>query len=79
MTVRYVQCQFCGARFRYGMAGTYQRVSGWAKHRTAGGTNQVSRPERIDRHACGPCIDAMGHGRSPGQLSIYDALEADDG
>lgn len=55
-------CVFCGCQLDNEKPGVYQRVTGWERNRTQGGTNAIRLPQRTPEWACHPCIDARVNG-----------------
>lgn len=64
-------CVFCGMELDVRRTGVFQRVSGWAENRGAGGTNTVALPVREALYACKICIGSLRKGRSPMQGELF--------
>lgn len=69
---RRARCEFCGDPVDVNSSTTYVFVSGWARNRTAGGTNGLSLAERSARWACRICIDSLRSGGIIGQEVLFD-------
>lgn len=69
---RQAPCHFCGSIIDTAAAGNFQRVTGWAKIRHAGGLNNVWLPERSLSWACRGCIDRLSAGVSIDQGALFD-------
>ena len=63
-------CEFCKREVDVRDTGVYQHTSGWVMNRTGGGGHGVSLPERVNRWACGPCIEHKSAGTF-GQSSMF--------
>lgn len=52
-------------------SGNYQRVSGWAKLRTQGGTNEVSLKVEYPEFMCRDCMRLLRSGLAP-QVGLFE-------
>ena len=69
---RQVQCALgCGETIDTDATTTYQYVTGWARNRTAGGTNAVALRTPQARWACLICIDKLSNGISLDQQDLF--------
>ena len=60
-----IVCVFCDKPVTQRVA--YERVAGWTRFRTAGGTNALRVMERLGRYAHAACLDEqeMKHRQQP--------------
>lgn len=61
-------CTFCGKAIDANS--DYQKVVGWEKKRSGGGTNAVRGRENVDEWACRWCVDKLAKGIDPGQQGL---------
>jgi hypothetical protein len=63
-------CEVCGRVINTVTDAYYQHMEGWAKSRSQGGPNALSKPTRSDRFRCNTCFGAVG--RDEAQLVMFD-------
>lgn len=56
------KCYFGGGEIDVTADGNFERVMGWCKNRSAGGSNAVAVPERLNVWACSRCIERETQG-----------------
>lgn len=64
------QCVFCDDEIVVTNNRHYQRVIGWERQRSAGGTNHIVLRTPIEVYACVECVDKLKSGISIGQQSL---------
>lgn len=69
-------CDDCGDHVDRGHKNTYQRVSGWAINRNAGGTSSLALQEREDVYLCRWCVELRVMDER-GALARVDTHEAE--
>jgi hypothetical protein len=62
-------CVFCGEPIT-SVRTSFRKVTGWERHRDAGGTNALALREPTDEWACWACVDRQRHGVAPMQQVI---------
>src|SRR4051812_13201542 len=67
-------CEFCGREINTQANGIYQLTAGWVMQRAGGGGHGVSLPMRVNRWACGYCVEKAAKGLA-GQTSMFDATD----
>lgn len=62
-------CCECGAEIQTGWS-FYEEVSGWAKRRTQGGANAITKRVPTGRVMCRGCMESSK--QMPGQQALFD-------
>lgn len=62
-------CAFCGCSIP-SVRQAFQKVTGWERHRAAGGTNALALRKTHDEFACLACVDKLRAGIDPNQPSL---------